>query len=421
MATNTRQQSGQVRWSVVQTEAYQTARRYVHVDRLGSGATVTGSMGSNAQLFDRVKYDPFGERRNPLALSQPTQLPHALPSSGFTGHETDDDVGLTNMKGRLYDARLGRFLSPDPMAMLTPQGLDRFAYVQNDPVNLVDPSGFEPVTITAVAAAVGGFLQAVGSFFAAIAPYVLLAGAVAGAAYLIYHGVTLANAAYQAATGLGVGLANGATPGRLADAASPPSGPMDWADATGGRRADEARLKSAIRFENQGLESDFDEMMRRSPSARAAVWEIVDNGGKVFVDNDAKYWGRSKYESSRSFRIGVNTHNIERSNSGNLIKAQSRVWGFEHSNSEVMAHEFGHILQAFRETSYGASCPPGLDAVMSRQDVMNAGPSLGGKYYFEAFGKHPALHYEAQHEDPSLVAPDRAYYETHKEQYRWPP
>jgi len=47
------------------------------------------------------------------------------------------------MHGRMYDPRLGQFLSPDP-EIQSPygQGLNRFAYVFNSPLNNVDPSGF---------------------------------------------------------------------------------------------------------------------------------------------------------------------------------------------------------------------------------------------------------------------------------------
>jgi hypothetical protein len=48
------------------------------------------------------------------------------------------------MRGRVYDPRLGRFLSPDPVA--TPadgaQSRDRYAYVANNPLRFVDPTGF---------------------------------------------------------------------------------------------------------------------------------------------------------------------------------------------------------------------------------------------------------------------------------------
>jgi hypothetical protein len=44
---------------------------------------------------------------------------------------------------RYYQNRLGRFSSPDPLAghLPNPQSLNRYAYVQNDPVDSVDPLG----------------------------------------------------------------------------------------------------------------------------------------------------------------------------------------------------------------------------------------------------------------------------------------
>lgn len=49
------------------------------------------------------------------------------------------------MTGRLYDPVIGRFVTPDPYVTdpLSPQGLNRYSYVQNDPMNFVDPSGFQ--------------------------------------------------------------------------------------------------------------------------------------------------------------------------------------------------------------------------------------------------------------------------------------
>jgi hypothetical protein len=49
------------------------------------------------------------------------------------------------MRGRIYDARIGRFLQADPPFMQTPfwsQGLNRYSYVFNNPLNATDPSGF---------------------------------------------------------------------------------------------------------------------------------------------------------------------------------------------------------------------------------------------------------------------------------------
>jgi RHS repeat-associated protein len=63
---------------------------------------------------------------------------------GYTGHDMLDAVGLIHMWGRIYDARLGRFIQADPIVQ---NGVDlhaynRYAYVRNNPLTLTDPSGF---------------------------------------------------------------------------------------------------------------------------------------------------------------------------------------------------------------------------------------------------------------------------------------
>ncbi len=67
--------------------------------------------------------------------------------SGFTGHEHDDDLGLINMRGRLYDPVIRRFLSADPHVThpLSGQSYNRYSYVVNDPTNLIDPTGFDDI------------------------------------------------------------------------------------------------------------------------------------------------------------------------------------------------------------------------------------------------------------------------------------
>jgi RHS repeat-associated protein len=64
---------------------------------------------------------------------------------GFTGHEGDDDLGLINMRGRIYDPKLGRFLQVDPVVSAPHfgQSWNPYSYVRNSPLNFVDPSGFQ--------------------------------------------------------------------------------------------------------------------------------------------------------------------------------------------------------------------------------------------------------------------------------------
>jgi RHS repeat-associated protein len=55
-----------------------------------------------------------------------------------------DNLGLVHMHGRMYDPVLGRFLSPDPIipTIALTQALNPFSYVMNNPLKLVDPTGY---------------------------------------------------------------------------------------------------------------------------------------------------------------------------------------------------------------------------------------------------------------------------------------
>ncbi len=52
-------------------------------------------------------------------------------------------VSLIHMNGRMYDAKLGRFISPDNFVQepFNTQSFNRFGYVLNNPLSYVDPSG----------------------------------------------------------------------------------------------------------------------------------------------------------------------------------------------------------------------------------------------------------------------------------------
>ena len=69
-----------------------------------------------------------------------------ITTRGFTGHEMVDALGIIHMNGRIYDPKLGRFLTPDGIVpdATNPQALNRYAYAYNNPVRLTDPSGHSP-------------------------------------------------------------------------------------------------------------------------------------------------------------------------------------------------------------------------------------------------------------------------------------
>ncbi|AGP37744.1 FG-GAP-like repeat-containing protein [Sorangium cellulosum] len=112
---------------------------YVHADPLGSVGLLTDEAGEEVE---RLHYEPFGRRID--ADGKAPGVAKSEVKHGFTGHRHDDELGLIDMRGRVYDPSLRRFLTPDPLVTdpLWGQSYNRYSYVMNDPVNLVDPTGF---------------------------------------------------------------------------------------------------------------------------------------------------------------------------------------------------------------------------------------------------------------------------------------
>ncbi|MEV7355120.1 polymorphic toxin-type HINT domain-containing protein [Kitasatospora sp. NPDC091276] len=92
------------------------------------------------QTVTRRPTDPFGNPRG----TQPGTNQWA-GTKGFVGGSKDDTTGLTNLGARQYDPVRGRFISPDPILdTADPQQWNGYAYSNNNPVNLSDPSGLRP-------------------------------------------------------------------------------------------------------------------------------------------------------------------------------------------------------------------------------------------------------------------------------------
>ena len=70
----------------------------------------------------------------------------------FTGKERDSETGLDYFGARYYGNTMGRFMQPDPVFFQTsmlsdPQRFNLYAYVRNNPLALVDPTG-ESIELT---------------------------------------------------------------------------------------------------------------------------------------------------------------------------------------------------------------------------------------------------------------------------------
>jgi RHS repeat-associated protein len=116
---------------------------YVHVDHIGSVEKLTNEKGG---VVEKRSYDPYGQRRNHVWGQPPPASFASKITLGFTSHESDDEVGLVNMRGRVYDPKVGRFLTTDPIVsnLYSGQSFNAYSYVVNNPLTLVDPSGFQP-------------------------------------------------------------------------------------------------------------------------------------------------------------------------------------------------------------------------------------------------------------------------------------
>jgi RHS repeat-associated protein len=111
----------------------------LHTDKLGNVVAITSSTASPEYFY----YDPFGGRADVMGQATSVGIPDV--QIGFTGQEMDDDLGLINMRGRIYDPVQRRFLSMDPFNSdpLNALSYNRYSYMLNSPTNGTDPSGFE--------------------------------------------------------------------------------------------------------------------------------------------------------------------------------------------------------------------------------------------------------------------------------------
>ena len=120
---------------------YQDSKTYfLHPNGLGSTTFVTDQTQTGATI-QKTFYYPWGSRPAGWASSA------LVKDKRFASlDQRDAETGNDPTLFRMYNPRLYRWLSPDPLAgnITNPQSLNRYAYALNDPCDLVDPLGLGP-------------------------------------------------------------------------------------------------------------------------------------------------------------------------------------------------------------------------------------------------------------------------------------
>ncbi len=113
-----------------------TPLEYFLTDQLGSVILVLDASG-NPIAGTQQRYMPFGQSRF-------NNTP--VTDFAYTGQRDLDmqgnlSLGLMDYNARFYDDYINRWTQPDTLTPGGPQGLNRYSYVDNSPLDAIDPSG----------------------------------------------------------------------------------------------------------------------------------------------------------------------------------------------------------------------------------------------------------------------------------------
>lgn len=121
----------------------------VEADQTRAFGLISGLTDENKSVGQSYHYEEFGNLEDDWG--------DVDDHYRYTGQEFDDEISgaeLYNLRARYYETGIGRFISEDPILQAgyvcprsyttkSPQALNQYPYVQNNPINFVDPLGFD--------------------------------------------------------------------------------------------------------------------------------------------------------------------------------------------------------------------------------------------------------------------------------------
>jgi RHS repeat-associated protein len=180
------------------------SKYFIHNDHLGSTSLVTNQAGT---VVEATTYDPWGVVKNGGTSSKFL----------YTGQEYDSESSLHYYNARYYDSSIRRFTQPDDIIQdwFSPQTINRYSYVQNNPLKYTDPSGhvaWVPITIIG-AGSVLGATEAVMSYSLENPNATLQQKVQVGASGAVIGGIATTSTLYVATSVAGVAVVGGVSSG----------------------------------------------------------------------------------------------------------------------------------------------------------------------------------------------------------------
>ena len=115
---------------------------YYHPDGSNSIAAISDGLGN---LVERYDYDPYGEVKIFNTNNQEIFESTCGNSYMFAGRNYDSEIGLYYFRARSLNASIGRFLQTDPLLFV--DGTNLYSFVQNRPIDWIDPMGTESISL----------------------------------------------------------------------------------------------------------------------------------------------------------------------------------------------------------------------------------------------------------------------------------